>query len=76
MRTLVVVTEHPYEGRRRTVGTEYEATDFDAALLVKSGQARYKDGPPDAHTVQTYHTRELVAPGSGNRARRAKRLAA
>lgn len=68
MRTLVVVHPHPYHGIRREAGTQYEAADFDAALLVQSGQARYRDesGAISEQTqtqncVQTYHTRALTA---------------
>lgn len=42
MPTLVVIKSHPYEGRQRVEGTEYDATEADARLLVLSGQARYK----------------------------------
>lgn len=46
MRTLIALHTHPYEGRRREAGSEYDATDSDAFVLVTIGQARYKDEQP------------------------------
>ena len=51
MKTLVVIKAHPYEGKNRAVGSEYDATDSDAKLLVLSGQAEYKS--------QQYQTRMM-----------------
>lgn len=67
MPKLVVVKPHPYESRNREVGTEYEATESDARLLVLSGQARYADG-----RSQSYQTRDM----SAARPRRNRRAAA
>lgn len=72
MRTLVVIHTHPYNGIRREPGAEYEAADFDADLLVRSGQARYRDA--DGLSGQTYRTRDLAADQPGARRRRTRHL--
>ena len=53
MKTLIVIKAHPYEGKNREVGSEYEATESDAKLLVLIGQAEYKK--------QEYQTRMLTS---------------
>jgi hypothetical protein len=75
MLTLVALTRHPYESRNREPGDEYLATEFDAGLLVQSGQARYKEVQA-AHS-QRYATRDLIASSAPRgTTRRAKRLTA
>ncbi len=67
MLTLVALTRHPYESKNREPGDEYLATEFDAGLLVQSGQARYKDKRA-ANRAQSYATRDMSAKrASGNK---------
>jgi len=58
MKTLIVIKAHPYEGKNREVGSEYEATESDAKLLVLIGQAKYKS---DQHKSEQYQTRMLTS---------------
>lgn len=60
MKTLVVIKSHPYEGKNREVGAEYEATESDARLLVLSGQAAYKTDEYQTRMMRS-KTRNLKA---------------
>ncbi len=45
---IIAMRDLPYGGTRHARGTEFDATDRDAATLVAHGRACYSDATPDS----------------------------